>query len=182
WGSCLGAPAALGRGRRARGLLLFLRSGPARNPPNHPTSCERSEAASWAKGKCARGPKVPPACRRLPRRCVDRRRAVAPALRQAVVEPALLEHGIGEPDPAAHHDDEEKQQERVGDAAVARGLHVFVLPGLLGVHHAPTVAAEGAPGKGCSCPGAAQRARAATAAPRGQSAAALPPPWFPSPP
>jgi hypothetical protein len=66
---------------------------------------------------------------------LDRGRAVAPALRQAVVELALLEHGIGEPNPAAHHDDDEKQQERVGDPAIARGLHVLLLPRLFGVVH-----------------------------------------------
>src|SRR5262249_59146225 len=69
--------------------------------------------------------------RALSRRRVDRRRAVAPTLRQAVVEPALLEHGIGEPDPAPHHDDEAEQQERVGDAAGPRPLPRFFLPGPL---------------------------------------------------
>src|SRR5262249_59966217 len=70
--------------------------------------------------------------------------AVAPALRQAVVEPALLEHGIGEPDPAAHHDDEEKQQERVGDPAIARGLHVFVASRRFRLVHAFIVTRGGA--------------------------------------
>src|SRR5262249_57212208 len=59
------------------------------------------------------------------------------------VEPALLEHGIGEPNPAAHHDDEEKQQERVGDPAIARGLHVFVLLRLFRLDHSSIVAAQG---------------------------------------
>src|SRR5262245_9920297 len=90
---------------------------------------------------------------RLSRRRLDRRRAVAPALRQAVVEPALLEHGIGEPDPAAHHDDEEKQQDRVGDPAVARGLHVFVVFRRFRLVHAVIVARECARRNGRSCSG-----------------------------
>src|SRR5262247_437276 len=60
--------------------------------------------------------------RRLSRRCLDRRRAIGPSLRYAVVEPALLEHRIGEPNPPAHHEDEEKQQHGVGDPALTRGL------------------------------------------------------------
>src|SRR5216684_5197835 len=76
----------------------------------------------------------------LSRRRIDRRRAVAPALRQAVVELALLEHGIGEPNPAADHDDNEKQQERVGDPAIARGLHVSIFFPLFGLVHARMVA------------------------------------------
>src|SRR5262249_14108136 len=111
-------------------------------------------------GKCARGPKVPAALRwvcvadALSCRRLDRRRAVAPTLRQAVVELALLEHGIGEPNPAAHHDDEKKQQERVGAPAIARELHVFVALGRFGLVHGLTVARGGdrRNGRGASHP------------------------------
>src|SRR6266851_4930682 len=62
----------------------------------------------------------------LSRRRIDRRGAVAPALRQAVVELALLEHGVGEPDAAAHQDEDKDQQHRVGDPPVAVALHIVV--------------------------------------------------------
>src|SRR5262249_41273257 len=38
----------------------------------------------------------------LSRRRLDRRRAIPSPLRQALVEPALVKHGIGEPNAAAH--------------------------------------------------------------------------------
>src|SRR5258707_2845580 len=135
----LRALAALGRERGARGHLLLLRSG-----RHEILLAEPVRKRHLCQEKCARGPKVPAASQshveRLACRRLDRRRAVAPALRQAVVELALLEHGIGEPNPAADHDDNEKQQERVGDPAIARGLHVSIFFPLFGLVHARMVA------------------------------------------
>src|SRR6266481_9576736 len=77
--------------------------------------------------ECLRASKVPAdAVRRLSRRHLDWRRAVSPPLRHAVVEAALLEHGIGEPNPAPNHNEKEKQQHRIRDPTLARGLHVFL--------------------------------------------------------
>src|SRR5215472_2398820 len=102
-----------------------------------PTSGAGLKAASVPRKMCtgAEGSASHLHVERLSCRRLDRRRAVPPALRQAVVELALLEHGIGEPNPAAHHDDEEKQQERVGDPAIARGLHVVVAFGRFRLVH-----------------------------------------------
>src|SRR5262245_32341379 len=95
--------------------------------------------------KCVRAPKVPPpAVRRLSCRRLDRRCAICPPLRHAVVEPALLEHGIDEPDPAAHHDKKEKQQHRIRDPPLARSVHVLVFPGLFRFDHGGMLAREGA--------------------------------------
>ena len=60
---------------------------------------------------------------RSARRDIDRR-AIAASLRQAVVEPALLEHGIGEPDSAAHQNHEKDQKHDVGEPAIALALGV----------------------------------------------------------
>src|SRR5262249_60760205 len=86
----------------------------------------------------------PPWCGTLPCRPPDRRCAFCPPLPHAIAEPALLEKSICEPDPAAHPDKKEEQQHRVRDPPLARGLHVFVFPGLFRFDHGEMVAREGA--------------------------------------
>jgi hypothetical protein len=63
---------------------------------------------------------------RLARRRVDPRRAVRPPLRYAVVELALLEHGVDQPDAGADQNSEEDQQRDIGDTAIAVALDVLV--------------------------------------------------------
>src|ERR687888_613478 len=131
------ALAALGGQRRARGHLLFLRSrrhGLLLNAAAVETSKLPVQAKNVQRVRKFRteGNNV----RRLSRRRLDRRRAIGAPLRHAVVEPTLLEHRIGKPNPPAHHEDEEKQQHGVGDPALTRGLDVFILLGLLWLVHA----------------------------------------------
>src|SRR5262245_27997663 len=81
----------------------------------------------------------------LSRRHLDRRRAIPSPLRHALVEPALVKHGIGEPDAAAHDEHQENQQHDVGDPALSRGLHVFVAVRRFWLVHAGIVASKYTP-------------------------------------
>ena len=75
----------------------------------------------------------------LSRRRVDPRRAVRPPLRYAVVELALLEHGVDEPDAGANQNSEEDEQGDIGDAAVTVAFDVifFALRRFGLVHRSP---------------------------------------------
>src|SRR5262249_6479734 len=70
------------------------------------------------------------------------RAAIAPPLREAIIELALLEHRIGEPDAAAHDAAEDHEQDDVGDAPVARRLDINVVVlrrlRLVGIGHVQT--------------------------------------------
>src|SRR5262245_42269817 len=104
----LRALAALGGERRARRHLLLLRSRRHDSPPgSQPWNVRTRLTATMCAGDVRfRRPTEADGCV-LSRRRLDRRRAIASPLRHALVEPALVKHGIGEPNAAAHNEHEE---------------------------------------------------------------------------
>src|SRR5262249_13148065 len=71
--------------------------------------------------------------------------AVAPALRNAIVDIALRHHGVDEPDPATDDQDEKHREKNIGGAAVA--LVLFVLRGRRLRVHAHTITPPALRGK-----------------------------------